>query len=132
MNANPGGTSSRTPWGTLPACAGSSVSSRPSSSALILHACRNTLWTTPAKRRSGAARDPAEIAWRRMGQAPSAGLRSVSAASILGRIWSSTRTASRESDTHPKMPPCALIISSATRWNSGKYEPTQSDSTTHS
>ena len=25
-----------------------------------------------------------------------------------------------ESDTQPKMPPCALIISSATRWNSGK------------
>ena len=24
-----------------------------------------------------------------------------------------------ESDTQPKMPPCALIISSPTRWNSG-------------
>ena len=37
-----------------------------------------------------------------------------------------------ESDTQPKIPPCALIIASADFWNSGKYDPTQSDSTTHS
>ena len=49
-----------------------------------------------------------------------------------GRIWPRTRRASAESATQPKIPPCALIISSATRWNSGKYEPTQSDSTRHS
>src|SRR5262249_51297450 len=36
------------------------------------------------------------------------------------------------SDTQPKMPPWALIISSPTRWNSGKYDATQSLSTTHS
>ena len=44
----------------------------------------------------------------------------------------SAASARFESETQPKMPPCALIISSATRWNSAKYEPTQSDSTTHS
>ena len=32
------------------------------------------------------------------------------------------------SATQPKMPPCALIISRPMRWNSGKYEPTQSES----
>ena len=32
----------------------------------------------------------------------------------------SAASARVESDTQPKMPPCALIISSATRWNSGK------------
>ena len=37
-----------------------------------------------------------------------------------------------ESDTQPKMAPWALIISSPTRLNSGKYDATQSDSTTHS
>jgi len=37
-----------------------------------------------------------------------------------------------ESETQPKMAPCALIISSPTRWNSGKYDATQSDRTTHS
>ena len=37
-----------------------------------------------------------------------------------------------EFDTQPNMAPCALIISSPTRWNSGKYEATQSLSTTHS
>ena len=37
-----------------------------------------------------------------------------------------------ESLTQPKMPPWALIISSAARWNSGKYEPTQSSSTRQS
>jgi hypothetical protein len=37
-----------------------------------------------------------------------------------------------ELETQPKMPPCALIISSPTRWNSGKYEATQSLNTTHS
>ena len=37
-----------------------------------------------------------------------------------------------EFDTQPKMPPWALIISSPTRWNSGKYDATQSLSTTHS
>ena len=31
-----------------------------------------------------------------------------------------------ESVTQPKIPPWAAIISSPTRWNSGKYEPTQS------
>ncbi len=36
------------------------------------------------------------------------------------------------SATHPKMPPWALIISRPMRWNSGKYEPTQSDTTRHS
>jgi hypothetical protein len=41
-------------------------------------------------------------------------------------------SARRESDTQPNSAPCALTISSATRWNSGKYEPTQSESTTHS
>ncbi len=35
-------------------------------------------------------------------------------------------------DTQPNMPPWALIISSPTRWNSGKYDATQSLSTTHS
>ncbi len=44
----------------------------------------------------------------------------------------SAASARFESDTQPKIPPCALIISNATRWNSGKYEPTQSESTTHS
>ena len=34
--------------------------------------------------------------------------------------------------TQPKMPPWAAIISRPTRWNSGKYEPTQSASTRHS
>ena len=37
-----------------------------------------------------------------------------------------------ESDTQPKMAPCAFIISNPTRWNSGKYDATQSDRTTHS
>src|SRR6478752_8904785 len=37
-----------------------------------------------------------------------------------------------ESATQPKMPPCAETISSPTRWNSGKYDPTQSDSTRQS
>ena len=34
--------------------------------------------------------------------------------------------------THPKMPPCAAIIFKPTCWNSGKYDATQSDSTSHS
>ena len=34
-----------------------------------------------------------------------------------------------ESVTQPKIPPCAAIISRPTRWNSGKYEPTQSETT---
>jgi hypothetical protein len=37
-----------------------------------------------------------------------------------------------EFDTQPRMPPCALIISSATRWNSGKKEATQSLRPIHS
>src|ERR1700712_4662090 len=34
--------------------------------------------------------------------------------------------------TQPKIAPCALIISSADFWNSGKYEPTQSAGMMHS
>jgi hypothetical protein len=37
-----------------------------------------------------------------------------------------------ESLTQPKMPPCAVIIASATRWNSGKYEAVASLTTRHS
>ena len=42
------------------------------------------------------------------------------------------RSSFAEFVTHPTMPPWALIISSATRWNSGKYDPTQSSSTRQS
>ena len=45
---------------------------------------------------------------------------SAAPAASLGWTWPSTRTASRESETQPKIPPCALIISRPTRWNSGK------------
>src|SRR6185437_10515680 len=34
--------------------------------------------------------------------------------------------------TQPKIPPCALIIAMPTRWNSGKYDATQSSSTRQS
>ena len=34
--------------------------------------------------------------------------------------------------TQPKIPPCALIMRNPISWNSGKYEPTQSSTTTHS
>jgi len=54
--------------------------------------------------------------WRRAGQPARAG---------------TERAESRadESATQPKIPPWAAIMSSPTRWNSGKYEPTQSEST---
>jgi hypothetical protein len=39
---------------------------------------------------------------------------------------------SSDDDTQPKIPPCALIISRPTRWNSGKYEATPSEITAHS
>ena len=45
---------------------------------------------------------------------------------------SSAESRSAEGPTQPKMPPCAAIIRSPTSWNSGKYEPTQSESTRHS
>lgn len=44
----------------------------------------------------------------------------------------SASTAADDDDTQPKIAPCASIIAIPTRWNSGKYEPTQSSSTAHS
>src|SRR5215210_5067326 len=37
-----------------------------------------------------------------------------------------------DEETQPKIPPCADIIWRAIRWNSGKYDWTQSDRTRHS
>ena len=34
--------------------------------------------------------------------------------------------------TQPKIPPCAAIMRRPISWNSGKYEPTQSETTTQS
>src|ERR1700712_1455364 len=36
-----------------------------------------------------------------------------------------------ESETQPKMPPCALIMRKPISWNSGKYEAQQSPGTMH-
>ena len=48
-------------------------------------------------------------------------------AAVQRRRWRSAASSAAESATQPKMPPWAAIMSSPTRWNSGKYEPTQSD-----
>src|SRR6267143_6978199 len=55
---------------------------------------------------------------------------------LLLLVWGKeTANAARtvdECETQPKIPPWALIIFNPISWNSGKYDPTQSDGTRHS
>ena len=97
------------------------------------------VWPVGCQQRPHFATDP-EIDGMREGVLHDAAIRGINVKRVANRDGLHRRHKAQARaaitlsafDTQPKMPPWALIISSPTRWNSGKYDATQSLSTTHS